>query len=85
MADYVEAMEYVINLVGEDIVGVGTDFTQGYGQPFFDWITHDKGFGRKLTDFGAVINPEASARSATTRTSPPPWSSAAGPRVASRR
>ncbi|WP_332117857.1 dipeptidase [Azorhizobium caulinodans] len=58
VADYVEAMEYVINLVGEDIVGVGTDFTQGYGQPFFDWITHDKGFGRKLTDFGAVINPE---------------------------
>lgn len=58
VADYVEAMEYVINIVGEDVVGVGTDFTQGYGQPFFDWITHDKGFGRKLTDFGAVINPE---------------------------
>lgn len=56
--DYVEAMEYVINLCGEDCVGVGTDFTQGYGQEFFDWITHDKGFGRKLTDFGAVINPE---------------------------
>ncbi|MEP9369457.1 dipeptidase [Xanthobacter sp. VNH20] len=58
VGDYVEAMEYVINIVGEDIVGVGTDFTQGYGKPFFDWITHDKGFGRKLTDFGAVINPE---------------------------
>jgi membrane dipeptidase len=58
VADYVEAMEYVINLAGEDVVGVGTDFTQGYDQPFFDWITHDKGFGRKLTDFGAVINPE---------------------------
>uniref|UniRef100_UPI00372D0588 dipeptidase n=1 Tax=Xanthobacter nonsaccharivorans TaxID=3119912 RepID=UPI00372D0588 len=58
VADYVEAMEYVINLAGEDIVGVGTDFTQGFSQPFFDWITHDKGFGRKLTDFGAVINPE---------------------------
>ncbi|MFG1426744.1 dipeptidase [Roseixanthobacter glucoisosaccharinicivorans] len=58
VGDYVEAMEYVINIVGEDIVGVGTDFTQGFGKPFFDWITHDKGFGRKLTDFGAVINPE---------------------------
>ncbi|MFG1302618.1 dipeptidase [Xanthobacter autotrophicus] len=58
VADYVEAMEYIINIAGEDIVGVGTDFTQGYGKPFFDWITHDKGFGRKLTDFGAVINPE---------------------------
>jgi membrane dipeptidase len=29
-----------------------------YGQPFFDWITHDKGYGRKLTDFGDVVNPE---------------------------
>ncbi|MFG1412276.1 dipeptidase [Xanthobacter sp. VTT E-85241] len=58
VGDYVEAMEYIINIAGEDIVGVGTDFTQGYGKPFFDWITHDKGFGRKLTDFGAVINPE---------------------------
>ena len=39
-------------------VGIGTDFTQGYGQEFFDWITHDKGYARKLTDFGDVINPE---------------------------
>lgn len=56
--DYVEAMEYVLNLCGEDSVGYGTDFTQGYGQPFFDWITHDKGYGRRLTDFGEVINPQ---------------------------
>jgi membrane dipeptidase len=55
--DYVEAIEYVIDLVGEDKVGVGTDFTQGYDQKFFDWITHDKGFGRKLTDFGPIENP----------------------------
>ena len=41
--DYVEAIEYVINLCGEDIVGIGTDFTQGYDKAFFDWITHDKG------------------------------------------
>lgn len=56
--DYVEAIEYVINLVGEDRVGVGTDFTQGYGDEFFRWITHDKGDGRKLTDFGQILNPE---------------------------
>jgi membrane dipeptidase len=56
--DYVEAIEYVINICGENNVGIGTDFTQGYGKPFFDWITHDKGYGRKLTDFGDVINPE---------------------------
>ena len=24
---------------------------------FFDWITHDKGYARKLTEFGDVINP----------------------------
>lgn len=56
--DYVEAMDYVIALVGEDCVGYGTDFTQGYDQGFFDWITHDKGRYRRLTDFGTILNPE---------------------------
>lgn len=56
--DYVEAIGYVINLVGEDCVGIGTDFTQGYGQPFFEWLTHDKGRHRRLTDFGTIKNPE---------------------------
>ena len=55
--DYVEAMEYVIQLCGEDQVGFGTDFTQGYGREFFDWITHDKGYARKLTEFGDIVNP----------------------------
>lgn len=55
--DYVEAMEYVINLCGEDRVGYGTDFTQGHEKPFFDWITHDKGYARRLTDFGTIQNP----------------------------
>lgn len=55
--DYVEAIDYVINLVGVDCVGVGTDHTQGYGQDFFDRLTHDKGRHRRLTDFGTVVNP----------------------------
>ena len=55
--DYVEAMEHVINLCGEDQVGFGTDFTQGYGREFFEWITRDKGYARKLTEFGDIINP----------------------------
>lgn len=55
--DYVEAMEYVIDICGEDSVGYGTDFTQGHEQAFFDWITHDKGYARRLTDFGAIVNP----------------------------
>lgn len=58
VTDYVEAIDYVINLVGEDCVGVGTDFTQGYDKGFFDWITHDKGRHRKLTSFGKIVNPE---------------------------
>lgn len=56
--DYVEAIGYVINLIGEDCVGIGTDFTQGHGEDFFNWITHDKGRHRQLTKFGTVQNPE---------------------------
>ena len=55
--DYVEAIEYVIKQCGEDQVGFGTDFTQGYDRKFFDWITHDKGYARKLTEFGDIVNP----------------------------
>lgn len=56
--DYVATIDYVVDLVGEDAVGVGTDFTQGHPDEFFRWITHDKGTGRKLTDFGEISNPE---------------------------
>ena len=56
--DYVEAIDYVINLVGEDCVGIGTNFTQGHDQAFFDWITHDKGTGRRLAEFEPVPTPE---------------------------
>lgn len=56
--DYVEAIDYVINIAGEDRVGIGTDFTQGHGDDFFRWITEDKGYARSLTDFGEIKNPE---------------------------
>lgn len=56
--DYVEAIEYVFNLVGEDQIGIGTDFTQGQDQAFFEWLTHDKGYARRLTNFGKIINPK---------------------------
>ena len=55
--DIVEAIEHVVNIAGEDQVGIGTDFTQGYGDEFFRYISHDKGYGRKLTDFGQIIMP----------------------------
>lgn len=56
--DFVEAIEYVVNICGEENVGIGTDFTQGFGHEFFEWLTHDKGYARRLTDFGNVTNPE---------------------------
>lgn len=56
--DYVEAIRYVFNIVGEEQIGIGTDFTQGHGQPFFEWLTHDKGYARRLTQFGKIVNPE---------------------------
>jgi len=58
ISDYVEAMEYIINIAGEDAVGIGTDFTQDHGNDFMEWITHDKGYARKLTDFGEVKFPD---------------------------
>ena len=56
VGDYVEAMEHVISVAGEDHVAFGTDFTQGYGQDFFDWITNDKGNARSLIKFSPMPN-----------------------------
>lgn len=42
--DFAEAIEYIMNIVGEDAIGIGTDFTQGHGQDFFEYLTHDKGY-----------------------------------------
>ena len=57
VADYVEAIEYVIDIVGEERVGIGTDFVQGHGPEFLHWITHDKGYARKLVEVGDVYTP----------------------------
>ncbi|MFL1453076.1 dipeptidase [Marinobacter sp. GN3S48] len=56
--DYVEAIAYIVDIVGEDQVGIGTDFTQGQDKAFFDMLTHDKGYARELTRFGKIVNPE---------------------------
>ena len=35
------------------------DITVCYSsKDFFDWLVHDKGYARKLTDFGKIVNPE---------------------------
>lgn len=46
--DCLVAFEYVINLIGEDHVGIGTDFTQGQTKQFFDWLSLNHGHGRNL-------------------------------------
>jgi membrane dipeptidase len=56
--DYVATIDHVINVAGEDAVGVGTDFTQDQDQKFFDWLTHDKGYARELVTFEPIQNPK---------------------------
>jgi membrane dipeptidase len=46
--DYAEALEHTLNVVGEDHVGIGTDFTDGHPEEFFEWIMRDKGYARRL-------------------------------------
>lgn len=53
--DYMAAVEYTIDLIGEEQVGLGTDLTQDQPPEFFDWINRDKGSGRKLVDFGEAL------------------------------
>jgi membrane dipeptidase len=52
--DVIAAMEYAINLLGEEHVGIGTDFSLDHTRPgpYMDWVNRDKGYGRLLTEFG---------------------------------
>jgi membrane dipeptidase len=54
--DYLDAMSYVIELVGEDHVGIGTDFSLEHARPgpWMLWANRDKGTARTLTEFGSV-------------------------------
>jgi membrane dipeptidase len=47
---YVDALEHVIDVSGEEHVAVGTDFTEGHDASFLEWIMRDKGRGRLVTD-----------------------------------
>ena len=47
--DVVDGIEHMINLVGEDQVGIGTDFTQDQDTEFFHYLRSDKGIGRALS------------------------------------
>ncbi|KAJ5888981.1 hypothetical protein N7495_009022 [Penicillium taxi] len=59
--DYVAAVDYVIGLIGEDLVGIGSDASEGHGRPsdFMAWCNKDKGYARRLTPWGSqkVVKP----------------------------
>lgn len=45
--DCMELFEYMLNVCGEGNIGIGTDFTQGHDDAFFDWLRQDKGYARR--------------------------------------
>ncbi|MFO1281051.1 MAG: dipeptidase [Burkholderiales bacterium] len=45
--DCVDLFETMIDVCGEANVGIGTDFTQGQDEAFFDWLRQDKGYARR--------------------------------------
>ena len=60
--DFVDVVDYMVNLVGEDHVGIGTDMSQGQPWSFQEWVMHDKGNGRRLTTFGELVFPKGLER-----------------------
>ena len=43
LADYADAIDNLVQRVGIDHVGIGTDYTQDQPKPFFDWIFSQQG------------------------------------------
>jgi membrane dipeptidase len=44
--DCVAGMDYLVNLIGEENVGIGTDWVQDQDVAFFNYLSSDKGKGR---------------------------------------
>lgn len=56
--DYLAAIEHVIDLCGEEGVGIGSDFTQGLTTDDISYLLHDKGNGRELLPTPSeILNP----------------------------
>ena len=49
--DCIAGMDYVINLVGEERCGIGTDWVQDQDVAFFRYLSSDKGRGRATSPF----------------------------------
>jgi membrane dipeptidase len=60
--DCLDVLDYLINILGEDSVGIGTDFTQEQDGAFFDYLSHDKGYARRVVPkrpgSGVTVMPE---------------------------
>lgn len=55
--DVIDVADYLIDLLGEEHVGIGTDMSQGQPWSWQEWLMHDKGHGRRLTTFGELTFP----------------------------
>ena len=55
--DCIAAMDYLINLVGEESVGIGTDWVQDQDIGFFQYLSADKGRGRPTTRPYTMVPP----------------------------
>jgi len=56
VADVVDAIAYMVDLVGEEHVAIGTDFSLNRPRPgpWQDWAARDKGTARMLTEFATA-------------------------------
>jgi membrane dipeptidase len=54
--DYFDALDYAVNLIGEDHVAIGTDITEGHGRAFLDWTMRNRGDGPSLVDVGDMVD-----------------------------
>ncbi|MFK7966025.1 MAG: dipeptidase [Burkholderiaceae bacterium] len=55
--DCVAGIDYMINLIGEANVGIGTDWVQDQDIEFFQYLSADKGRGRATTNPYAKVPP----------------------------
>jgi membrane dipeptidase len=54
--DYIDAMEHVLALVGEEHVGIGLDFSLKHARPgpYQTFASRDKGYARSLTPYATA-------------------------------
>jgi membrane dipeptidase len=63
--DVVDVIDYLVDLVGIDHVGIGTDFTEGQPREVFDyWLTGKSGKGPGMALDYPIVNPEGIRRAA---------------------